>query len=127
MQRILYISAAFLFLLGFGDASAQQLSQFSQYLLNPTILNPATTGVNENINVKLSYRNQWTGFTDAPSTYYISVDAAMIRPRKGNSLRMSRPGFTTVKQGHKTLNHGVGGYMMSDTYGAFTNMGGYLT
>ena len=107
--------------------SAQQLSQFSQYLHNPIVLNPATSGVNENLNLKISYRNQWTGFTNAPRTYYISVDGSLKRPKKGSSLRMSRPGFTEVKQGNKELNHGVGGYMVSDTYGAFTNTSFYAT
>ena len=106
---------------------AQQLAQFSQYLHNPIVINPATSGVNQNLNVKLSYRNQWTGFNDAPRTYYISVDGALTRPQKGSSLRMSRPGYTEVKRGTKTINHGVGGYLISDTYGAFTNTSGYLT
>lgn len=126
-NKAIYLANVIMLLFFVGDVSGQQLSQFSQYLLNPTILNPATTGVNKNINVKLSYRNQWTGFEDAPSTYYISFDAALVKPKKGTSLRSSRPGFTTVRSGQKRLDHGAGAYMVSDTYGAFTNTSGYIT
>ena len=115
------------FLVGARDAFAQQLAQFSQYLHNPIVINPATSGVNENLNLKLSYRNQWTGFTDAPNTYYVSVDGALTRPSKGSSLRTSRPGYTEVKRGKKGINHGVGGYMVGVNYGAFTNNSMFLT
>ncbi|MBL4578780.1 MAG: PorP/SprF family type IX secretion system membrane protein, partial [Flavobacteriales bacterium] len=127
MKKLLYISGIWICILGLQNVQAQQLAQFSQYLHNPIVINPATSGVNQNLNVKLSYRNQWTGFNDAPRTYYISVDGALIRPQKGSSLRMSRPGYTEVKRGTKMINHGVGGYLISDTYGAFTNTSGYLT
>ena len=107
--------------------SGQQLAQFSQYLHNPILLNPATSGVNNNVNLKLSYRDQWTGFTDAPKTSYFSIDGTIGGGTKGSSLRSSRLGFTEVKSGRKLLSHGIGGYIVSDTYGAFTNTAGYVS
>jgi len=108
---------------GFG----QQLAQYSQYLHNPILINPATTGINNNVNINLSYRNQWTGFNEAPKTYYLSVDATLFREKNSSSLRMSRPGYTVVRKRSTTLNHGVGGFVIADTYGAFSNTSAYLT
>ena len=51
---------------------AQQQAQYSQYMNNNYILNPGATGVEDYIDVKLSYRTQWTGLEGAPKTYYLS-------------------------------------------------------
>lgn len=127
MQMRKYILVV-LAILGFTQASnAQQLAQFSQYLHNPILLNPATAGINNNVNLKLSYRNQWTGFTNAPETYYFSVDATIGANSKGNTLNSSRRGYTEVRRGGRSIGHGVGGYVLADNYGAFTNTAGYLT
>lgn len=112
---------------GANLVSGQQLSQFSQYLHNPILLNPATSGINNNINLKLSYRNQWTGFTNAPETYYFSVDGILGGGVKGNTLSSSRRGYTEVKKSKRTVGHGIGGYVVADSYGAFTNTAGYAT
>jgi type IX secretion system PorP/SprF family membrane protein len=56
-------------------ASAQQKPYFTQYIINNYILNPALTGIENYTDLKLSYRNQWTGITGAPVTMYMSVHA----------------------------------------------------
>lgn len=47
---------------------AQQLPQSSLFSLNPFLVNPAFSGVNDFTDVRLSYRRQWIGLDDAPST-----------------------------------------------------------
>ncbi|HIN40653.1 MAG TPA: type IX secretion system membrane protein PorP/SprF [Flavobacteriales bacterium] len=118
--------ALIIFSFGFMPSFAQQLAQYSQYLHNPILLNPATAGINNNLNLDLSYRNQWTGFTDAPKTSYISVHGLLFKEKQSAVLRTSRPGFTTVKKTENKMDHGVGGIVITDKYGAFSNTSGYL-
>jgi type IX secretion system PorP/SprF family membrane protein len=47
---------------------AQQLPQSSLFSLNPFLVNPALSGANDYTDVRLSYRRQWLGLDDAPST-----------------------------------------------------------
>jgi type IX secretion system PorP/SprF family membrane protein len=56
-------------------ASAQQKPYFTQYIINNYILNPAITGIENYTDLKISYRNQWTGINGAPVTMYLSVHA----------------------------------------------------
>jgi len=50
-------------------ASAQQDPQYTQYMYNMAVLNPAYSGSREGISLGVLYRNQWTGFDGAPETY----------------------------------------------------------
>jgi type IX secretion system PorP/SprF family membrane protein len=63
----------FLLLLILGSTTAQQRPHYTQYILNPYIINPALTGIENYTDIKLSYRNQWVGFPGAPQTIYATV------------------------------------------------------
>ena len=52
---------------------AQQKPVYTQYILNNYIINPAITGIENYTDVKISYRNQWTGIDGAPVTTYLSI------------------------------------------------------
>jgi type IX secretion system PorP/SprF family membrane protein len=52
---------------------AQQIPHYSQYMLNPFLMNPAVSGVDNYIDVRSGYRNQWTGLEGAPTSYYLSA------------------------------------------------------
>src|SRR5204863_9264443 len=56
-------------------AVAQQRPHYTQYILNNYILNPALSGIENYTDLKLSYRNQWTGIDGAPVTVYLSAHA----------------------------------------------------
>jgi hypothetical protein len=47
---------------------AQQKPQYTQYILNNYIINPAVTGIENYIDVKAATRQQWTGLQNAPQT-----------------------------------------------------------
>ena len=77
-----YLSGLLFFGLVAGAAQqghAQQLAQYSQYMNNNYVLNPAVAGTEDYIDVKLSYRTQWTGIEGAPKTYYASVNSSLGR------------------------------------------------
>jgi type IX secretion system PorP/SprF family membrane protein len=56
---------------------AQQRPQYSQYLLNSYLLNPALSGIENYTDVKLGYRQQWAGLQDAPKTAFLSAHWAL--------------------------------------------------
>ena len=46
-----------------AGASAQQRAQYSQYMLNPFVLNPAVAGLEDFIDVRMGYRAQSVSYT----------------------------------------------------------------
>lgn len=71
MKKLLFV----LVLMTGGMAAAQQRPHYTQYILNPYVLNPALTGIENYTDIKLSYRNQWLGFPGAPQTVYATIHA----------------------------------------------------
>jgi len=65
---------------------------FSQFYSNPMYLNPAFAGSAGIPRIGLQYRNQWSGFDNAFSTYSLSIDFPV-----------------------KKLQGGVGGYIINDS------------
>lgn len=74
--------------------SAQQLPLFSLYQENLYMLNPAFGGMNPWFDVKGVNRSQWTGLTDAPRTFGLSLNG----PLRNRSI-------------------GVGGHLFTDNVG----------
>jgi len=75
MKRILSFTLS-LFTLG---AVAQQLPEFSQYLYNDFLLNPAIAGTKDYAPVTLSARMQWVGFNNAPTMQIGSINGALTK------------------------------------------------
>ena len=72
MKRTLIVICA-LFLFGAQFATAQQDPQYTQYMYNMNVMNPAYAGSKESLSIGLLYRNQWAGFDGAPTTYTFSA------------------------------------------------------
>lgn len=100
MNRKKYFTLAllfFFFLSPFGGIKkgvAQQLPMFSQYMLNDYFQNPAVAGSKPYFNAVSANRLQWVGITDAPRTYYLSMNGPLTK-----------------------LNMGVGGWLVADVIG----------
>jgi len=60
-------------------AWAQQDAQFTQYIFNQLIINPAYAGSKEIHNIGATYATQWAGFHGAPSTQTISYDGPVAK------------------------------------------------
>lgn len=71
-----------LLLVGF-IAKSQQLPVFTQFKSNHFLFNPALTGTKRNIDFRINYRNQWTGFDDAPVTECISLNSRILDGKAG--------------------------------------------
>ncbi len=64
-MKKLYIILIFLLSL---QISAQQDPQYTQYMYNMNVINPAYAGSRENLSFGLLYRTQWEGLDGAPKT-----------------------------------------------------------
>lgn len=68
-----FFAFCFLFFLMLSNLKAQQKPQYTQYILNNYIVNPALTGIEDYIDVKIATRQQWAGLENAPKTNYFSA------------------------------------------------------
>jgi type IX secretion system PorP/SprF family membrane protein len=66
MKKIYFLIA--LALLSIVDVNAQQDPQYTQYMYNMSIMNPAYAGSKENMTGGLLYRKQWIDIEGAPTT-----------------------------------------------------------
>lgn len=62
---------------------AQQDPQYSQYLFNGVVINPAYAGSRENINLNALYRKQWVNVNGSPSSQTISLDVPLYNNHMG--------------------------------------------
>jgi len=69
MKKI-YILFAVLFAL---NSYAQQDPQYTQYMYNMNIINPAYAGSSESVSIGALYRSQWVGIEGAPTTGTLSI------------------------------------------------------
>ena len=115
-------------------AMCQQKPYYTQYILNNYILNPALTGIENYTDVKLSYRNQWTGIDGAPVTLYFSAHMPIgKKDYRTTATSFEVPGENprgksfveeyTAPEPH----HGVGIIVMNDKTGYISRSSAYAT
>ena len=54
-------------------SKAQQRPQYTQYIFNNYLLNPALSGIENYLDLKVGYRKQWTGIENAPQTSFVAA------------------------------------------------------
>jgi len=86
-------------------AESQQLPVLQQYILQPSLLNPAITGSTECSQFRLMDRHQWLGFAGTPKTQILTAETALTP--KGS-----------------TSSHGLGLHLHNDINGAQKQLGG---
>jgi len=104
--------------------SAQQRPQYTQYIFNNFLLNPAISGIENYIDVKAGYRNQWRGLEGAPITSYISVNAPLGKKFLfGNATSFPEKGGNPMGRSYlqnymaAEPHHGVGFQAVADQAG----------
>jgi type IX secretion system PorP/SprF family membrane protein len=109
-------------------ANAQQLPQFTQYIFNNFILNPAVAGIENYTDLKLGYRAQWTGLNGAPVTSFLTINAPIGRNFTegdaagfpgGGEINPSSRLYTQNYQASEP-HHGIGFSMLTDKAGQIT-------
>ncbi len=69
MKNLLKLTLLLFLVLGNNDAKAQQDPQYTQYMYNMSVINPAYAGSNEATSLGLLGRSQWVGIDGAPNTF----------------------------------------------------------
>ena len=88
------IFLAIVFIFGFAYIGmAQHRYIYTQYFINPVLINPGATGSSSEQNLFLNFRNTWASHPGSPKTFSLSYD-----------------GMVSDKVG-------LGAFVMSDTYG----------
>lgn len=99
MRRII----TYIFLLCFAGSMnlfGQQLPQYSQYMFNDFVINPAIAGTHDYYQIRTNHRFQWVGMDDPPLT---------------NSIAFYGP--------HAKMDMGFGGYIYTDVTGPTSRTG----
>ena len=108
--------------------NGQQLGQYSQYINNLFLINPAAAGAEEGLDISLGFRQQWVGIDNAPQNYYISATSPINLSKKtlvNPSLRISSADLESSSESNLiVLKHGIGGYILADNYGPFNRISG---
>jgi type IX secretion system PorP/SprF family membrane protein len=125
-------------LLSLTVGRAQQKAVYNQYMLNGYLLNPALTGQENYLDLKASYRNQWSGMAGAPASFYVSAQGPLNKadrssslvslPARGknaiiNTLRLKSENDFRILKPH----HGLGGMVLGDNMGPESRLGASLT
>lgn len=126
MKRLLAIACIF----ALYSANAQQVPQFSQYLRNQYMVNPAAAGVYDFVDLTIGGRMQWLGFDDAPKTSYLYVSSPLSkksRVRYNPGIRISSGPVRNPEIKTGKLKHALGGQLVADQYGAFRQLRASVT
>ena len=70
-----YLAIALLILLGTYSGNAQQDPQYTQYMYNTQVVNPAYAGNRDVMSFGLLYRTQWVGLDGAPKSVTLTADS----------------------------------------------------
>ena len=73
-MRHSYIVVIILMFLGTLSSNAQQDPQYTQYMYNTQVVNPAYAGSRDALSFGLLYRTQWVGFEGAPKSATFTVN-----------------------------------------------------
>lgn len=105
-----YYLLVLFFVLGLLSSFAQQRPQYTQYMVNPFLLNPAVSGTEDYADIRAGYRKQWAGFQGSPRTMYVSGHTNIGKQLvTNNRSRNKKNGF-----------HGIGGIITNDAIGPTT-------
>lgn len=114
-----------------GNAAFSQAKPFyTQYVLNNYLLNPAITGIENYTDIKISYRNQWTGINGAPVTTYATIHGPIGKTDyKTTPTSFEVPGENPRGKQYwadytaSAPHHGAGFTLMNDKTGYITRWG----
>ncbi len=114
--------------------AAQQRPHYTQYVINPYIINPAIAGIDNYTDVKLSVRDQWVGLNGAPRTMYFTIQGPIGKDDyRTSSTSFDVPGENprgkaywqsyTAAEPH----HGIGLTIINDRTGSFNRFSAAAT
>ena len=105
-----------------SEVYSQQLPQYSQFLLNKALYNPAAMTINNQAEISLVGRWQMLGFGLEPKTVALIGQSKIQKKAKiifNPASRISQEIVPIDKKRKIKLSHFVGGQILTDNYGAF--------
>lgn len=124
MKKVLLLVVCITTFIRFSDAQVDPL--YAQYLNNPLLINPAYAGLNNNLNLGVSYRKQWAGFEGSPTTYNVNGHTSLFDNRMGVGLIILRD---NVGVNSNTEVHGTYAYRLDldQKYLSFGLQAGFIS
>jgi type IX secretion system PorP/SprF family membrane protein len=116
------------FFIAVNTGIAQQRPQYTQYVFNNYLLNPAVTGIENYTDLKMGYRKQWTGLDGAPTTSYLTFNMPIGNQFLNGDATASAAGGTENPMSRSYVqdyqaaapHHGIGMTIVSDKAGPLT-------
>ncbi|MEO6820588.1 MAG: type IX secretion system membrane protein PorP/SprF [Ginsengibacter sp.] len=112
--------------------SAQQQPQYTQYIINNYIINPALSGIENYTDVKISHRHQWVGINDAPITTYLTIQGPIgKKDDRTSATSFDIPGENPRGKSYWQTytapppHHGIGLKVINDRTGPLNNLSAY--
>ena len=87
-----------------GYLAAQEEAIYSQYYINPVLINPSYAGFSEVHRVQMGIRNQWSGFPTSPKTYGIFYNGP-IGPVLGLGASVTSDNLAALSKLRMQLNY----------------------
>ena len=86
-------------------AVAQQDAQYSQYMFNSLVINPAYAGYKSTLNLSALNRSQWVGVDGAPQTQSLVLDGSFASDKVGLALSIVNDKIGLQRQSNAYLNY----------------------
>ncbi len=113
---------------------AQQRPQYTQYIFNNYLLNPALSGIENYADVKVGHRAQWSGIENAPKTSFVSAHWSLgDNYLWKNPLSLPEQGDDPMSQNYmqnytsSPAHHGIGFMAVTDKAGPISRVDGGFT
>lgn len=103
-----------------GSVYAQQQVQFTQYMFNNLIINPAYAGADEGLSLTFMNRSQWSEIKNAPRTQTLAAHTLSDNKRMGIGLTLQNDRMGAQKNMHGLL---VYAYHLKTGRNSFLSMG----
>ena len=86
IKKILHLAVILLVMMAGQPVLGQQSSQFTQYISNELLINPAYAGAEEALSISLLHRAQWAGVEGAPTTQSLTAHSLFKSSKVGLGL-----------------------------------------
>ncbi|HOY05660.1 MAG TPA: type IX secretion system membrane protein PorP/SprF [Saprospiraceae bacterium] len=100
MKKLVF---SFALLLSAAALFGQQEHQYTQFMYNKLLLNPAYAGARGVPSVTAIYRNQWIGFKGSPQSALASFNSPFLSPRVGIGVTLSHQSIGLQRDLHMSL------------------------
>ena len=116
-HKIIYLLVIWVSFFIASTSVGQQLPQYTQFSINPYVLNPAIAGTEDFLYVQTSYKSQWQGFEGSPQTGYLTGHSTLNKRTIGYNQKK----FNTERW------FSLGGVFTYDKTGPIKQTSGYAT